>query len=143
MADATEHAPVPIGEPELIAAIGVAGRLVGRVLDQPQMASRARADALSMAWYTLASIYVRATGTPLVWAQDGAPMGLAEKARDLRNELGWNQRVLAERADITQATISRIENGIVTQPTMRHLYRLAQALGTTMEYLSVDEEVTE
>ena len=65
-------------------------------------------------------------------------MGLAEKVRELRQKQGWNQATLAQKSDITQATISRIENGKVAQPKMGQLHKLANALGTTIDYLVGD-----
>ena len=65
-------------------------------------------------------------------------MALADKVRELRQKLGWNQATLAQQSDITQATISRIENGKVTQPKMGQLQKLAEALGTTIDYLAGD-----
>ncbi|MBI4283549.1 MAG: helix-turn-helix transcriptional regulator [Chloroflexi bacterium] len=65
-------------------------------------------------------------------------MSLAIKVRELRQKLGWNQATLAQKSGITQATISRIEAGRVTQPKMRILHRLAGTLGTTIDYLAGD-----
>ena len=65
-------------------------------------------------------------------------MALADKVRELCQKLGWNQATLARRSGITQATISRIENGKVAQPMMGQLHKLADALGTTIDYLVGD-----
>ena len=46
-----------------------------------------------------------------------------------------NQKVLAEASKITQATISRIEQGKVKQLKSKALKRLALALGVTVDYL--------
>ena len=63
-------------------------------------------------------------------------MVLADRVKELRQKLGWNQATLAKEAKITQATISRIESGKVTQPKMGQLQKLADALGTTIDYLA-------
>jgi HTH-type transcriptional regulator / antitoxin HipB len=56
---------------------------------------------------------------------------LAETVRLRREELGWSQRQLAERAGMTQPGIARFEAGGTT-PTLPLLERLAAALGLTL-----------
>lgn len=56
---------------------------------------------------------------------------LAEVIRARREELGWSQRQLAERAGMTQPGIARFEAGGTT-PTLPLLERLAAALGLTL-----------
>jgi HTH-type transcriptional regulator/antitoxin HipB len=53
---------------------------------------------------------------------------LGESVRIRREELGWSQRQLAERAGMTQPGIARFEAGGTT-PTIPILERLASALG--------------
>ena len=53
---------------------------------------------------------------------------LAEAIRVRREELGWSQRQLAERAGMTQPGVARFEAGGTT-PTLPLLERLADALG--------------
>lgn len=65
-------------------------------------------------------------------------MALGEKVKELRRKLGWKQVTLAQKADIPQATVSRIERGKVSQPRMGQLRKLAEALGTTIDYLAGD-----
>ena len=52
---------------------------------------------------------------------------LAEAIRIRREELGWSQRQLAERAGMTQPGVARFEAGGTT-PTLPLLERLANAL---------------
>ena len=52
---------------------------------------------------------------------------LAEAIRTRREELGWSQRQLAERAGMTQPGVARFEAGGTT-PTLPLLERLANAL---------------
>jgi HTH-type transcriptional regulator / antitoxin HipB len=52
--------------------------------------------------------------------------------RSRREELGWSQRQLAERAGMTQPGIARFEAGGTT-PTLPLLERLAAALGLTLQ----------
>ena len=57
---------------------------------------------------------------------------LAEAIRTTRREeLGWSQRQLAERAGMTQPGVARFEAGGTT-PTLPLLERLADALGLTL-----------
>ena len=53
---------------------------------------------------------------------------LAEAVRLRREQLGWSQRQLAERAGMTQPGVARFEAGGTT-PTLPLLERLADALG--------------
>jgi HTH-type transcriptional regulator/antitoxin HipB len=53
---------------------------------------------------------------------------LAEAVRSRREELGWSQRQLAERAGMTQPGVARFEAG-GTNPTIPVLERLADPLG--------------
>ena len=65
-------------------------------------------------------------------------MSLATNVRELREEMGMNQAALARKSNITQATISRIESGRVTQPKISQLRKLAKALDTTIDRLIAD-----
>jgi HTH-type transcriptional regulator / antitoxin HipB len=56
---------------------------------------------------------------------------LAEAIRTRREEVGWSQRQLAERAGMSQPGIARFEAGGTT-PTLPLLERLAAALGLTV-----------
>lgn len=56
---------------------------------------------------------------------------LAEAVRARRDELGWSQRKLAERAGMTQPGVARFEAGGTT-PTLPLLERLADALDLTL-----------
>jgi HTH-type transcriptional regulator/antitoxin HipB len=56
---------------------------------------------------------------------------LAEAIRARREELGWSQRQLGERAGMTQPGVARFEAGGTT-PTLPLLERLASALGLTL-----------
>ncbi len=62
-------------------------------------------------------------------------MSLGEKVRALRDKKGMNQKQVAEASGITQATISRVESGLVKELKSEALRRLAEALGVTMDYL--------
>jgi DNA-binding XRE family transcriptional regulator len=76
-------------------------------------------------------------GFPAVWRLSKKEVRtLADKVKELRQKHGWNQVTLAQKSDIIQATISRIESGKVTQPQLGQLQKLAEALGVTIDYLA-------
>ena len=62
-------------------------------------------------------------------------MSLGEKVKALRDKKGMNQKQVAEASGITQATISRVEGGLVKELKSEALRRLAESLGVTMDYL--------
>jgi len=62
-------------------------------------------------------------------------MRLGEKVRRLRTERGLTQTELADRAGVSQAIISRLENKIRTNVNADVLKGLAKALGCTTDYL--------
>jgi len=58
----------------------------------------------------------------------------------LRKRLGMSQRKLAKRSGVSQATLSRLENGERT-PTIPDLLKLARALGCAYSELSAESPV--
>ena len=52
-----------------------------------------------------------------------------------RKKMGISQGELARRANTTQATVSRIENGKITELKMQTAVDLAKALGLTPDFL--------
>jgi transcriptional regulator with XRE-family HTH domain len=67
-------------------------------------------------------------------------MSLAERVKEARKRMGWNQKQLADASGISQATISRLEAGRVRELKSEALKQLAAALGVTVDYL-VDQAV--
>lgn len=65
-------------------------------------------------------------------------MSIGRRIRAARRERGWRQSDLAERAQITQASINRYENHGY-EPTLRIAIKLAAALGMSLEELAKDE----
>lgn len=51
---------------------------------------------------------------------------------DARNKTGMTQKELAEKTGITQADISRLENGNAN-PSLKTLQRLAEGMGMTLK----------
>ena len=59
---------------------------------------------------------------------------IAERITKARKELGLNQKELAKKANLTEANLSRYENG-VREPKSAVLARLADALEVSTDYL--------
>jgi len=64
---------------------------------------------------------------------------LASVIRRMRTDLGVTQEGLAFRAEVTVATLSRIERG-VTNPAWTTVVKIAQALGVTPRELVAEVE---
>lgn len=62
-------------------------------------------------------------------------LGLAKAVRELRRNAGLTQAALAERADLPEVTIARIESA-KHDPRWGDIRRIAQALGVSLEALS-------
>lgn len=54
-----------------------------------------------------------------------------------RLERGWSQDELAEKADVSRPTVSRVERG--DDPSMRTMRKLAIALGLSVAITDLDE----
>ena len=63
------------------------------------------------------------------------PGSIGELIGDLRHNKGWTQKELAERASVTESTLSRIESGITKQVDAIALGKIAKELGTSTDYL--------
>lgn len=66
---------------------------------------------------------------------------LADRVRSIRQSCEINQKQLASRSGLSQATISRIESGKITQLTIGSLIRLADALDTNTSQLLGEKDV--
>lgn len=60
---------------------------------------------------------------------------LGANVRVAREALGWSQAQLARAAGLVTSHVSDIESGRIKQPAASVLYRIALALGMTMESL--------
>ncbi|WKZ27964.1 MAG: helix-turn-helix transcriptional regulator [Candidatus Dojkabacteria bacterium] len=60
---------------------------------------------------------------------------IAEKIRNKRSELGLTQEQLAIKAGIPYTTLSKIENDLVPNPTIKTLKKIADALGILVDDL--------
>lgn len=59
-------------------------------------------------------------------------MAIIQAIIDARNKTGMTQKELAEKTGITQADISRLENGNAN-PSLKTLQRLAEGMGMTLK----------
>ena len=59
-------------------------------------------------------------------------MNLSQKIRQLREEKEWSLNELAERAGISKAYLSQLENNVSKQPSAEVLLKIAAALRTTI-----------
>ena len=74
------------------------------------------------------------------WAwtpQEGHPMPLGDRIKELRKEHNWSQADLGTRIGSDSQRISRYENGKLT-PAIPALIRLAEALNVTIDYLIIE-----
>ena len=60
---------------------------------------------------------------------------LNKRIKEERQRSGLNQAQLAQKAEITPAAVSQIENGLRT-PSIPVLQKIAKVLGVSMDYLS-------
>lgn len=65
-------------------------------------------------------------------------MAFGEAVKRLREARDWTQRELSDRADMPQATISRMERGVNDNPTQRTLEKLAEAFDISVSQLLVE-----
>jgi transcriptional regulator with XRE-family HTH domain len=59
-------------------------------------------------------------------------MQIGQRIKQIRQTLGIRQAGLAKRSGIPEATISRIENGIIKHPKIDTLMKIASAMSTTV-----------
>jgi transcriptional regulator with XRE-family HTH domain len=65
---------------------------------------------------------------------DNVPKALGRKIRQLRQAKGWSQEHLADEAQMHRTYMWGIEQG-VRNPSVRHLTRIAEALGVSLASL--------
>ena len=61
---------------------------------------------------------------------------LGERLMLSRRRLGWTQRQLAEASGVRTVTVTRIERGRMPHVSLDVVYRLAEALGASLDYLA-------
>lgn len=60
---------------------------------------------------------------------------LARNIKRLRNKNEWTQEELAEKSGVTYTTIIKIEQGVVDNPTLKTLEKLAKVFDTSIDNL--------
>jgi len=60
---------------------------------------------------------------------------LAKNINKFRKERGWTQEQLAENSGVTYTTIIKLEQGVVENPTLRTLEKLAKAFEVSIDNL--------
>ena len=60
---------------------------------------------------------------------------LSKKIKELRNKAGWSQQKLAEKAGVSYNTITKIEQGAATMPTIQTMIKIADAFGISLDAL--------
>ncbi|MCJ7646009.1 helix-turn-helix transcriptional regulator [bacterium] len=60
---------------------------------------------------------------------------LAKRLKELRKKSGWSQQKLAEKAGLSYNTITKIEQGVATMPTIQTMIKIADAFGITLDEL--------
>jgi transcriptional regulator with XRE-family HTH domain len=61
---------------------------------------------------------------------------IAKRLKELRKKSGWSQQRLAEKAGLSYNTITKIEQGAATKPTIQTMIKIADAF-----QISIDELV--
>ena len=60
---------------------------------------------------------------------------IAKRLKELRKKTGWSQQKLAEKASLSYNTITKIEQGAATKPTIQTIIKLADAFGVSLDEL--------
>src|SRR5438105_5304900 len=80
------------------------------------------------------------TARPAVSVDDDAERRIAQRLARLRAERGWSLDAVAERTDISRATLSRLERSELS-PTSAMLGRLCTLYGWTLSRLMAEAEI--
>jgi len=60
---------------------------------------------------------------------------ISENIKRIRKKKGFSQDKLSKLADVTLTTLTKIEIGINTNPTINTIQKIAKALGVTIDEL--------
>ena len=60
---------------------------------------------------------------------------LAHRLKELRKKSGWSQQKLAEKAGVSYNTVTKIEQGAATMPTIQTMIKIADAFGISLDEL--------
>jgi transcriptional regulator with XRE-family HTH domain len=60
---------------------------------------------------------------------------IARRLKELRRKFGWSQQKLAEKAGLSYNTITKIEQGAATKPTIQTMIKIADAFQISLDKL--------
>ncbi len=60
---------------------------------------------------------------------------IARRLKELRKKSGWSQQKLADKAGVSYNTITKIEQGAATMPTIQTMIKIADAFGISLDAL--------
>jgi len=60
---------------------------------------------------------------------------IAKRLKELRKKSGWSQQRLAEKAGLSYNTITKIEQGAATKPTIQTMIKIADAFRISLDEL--------
>ncbi|MBU2258235.1 MAG: helix-turn-helix transcriptional regulator [Candidatus Omnitrophica bacterium] len=60
---------------------------------------------------------------------------LAKRLKAFRKKAGWSQQKLAEKSSLSYNTITKIEQGAATMPTIQTMIKIADAFGISLDEL--------
>ena len=60
---------------------------------------------------------------------------IAKRLKELRKRIGWSQQKLAEKAGLSYNTITKIEQGAATKPTIQTMIKIADAFKISIDEL--------
>jgi transcriptional regulator with XRE-family HTH domain len=60
---------------------------------------------------------------------------LEQRIKQARKKVGWSQQKLAEKAGLSLAVITKIEQGVAKRPSIQTMMKLADALEISLDEL--------
>lgn len=60
---------------------------------------------------------------------------LEQRIKQVRKKVGWSQQKLAEKAGLSLAVITKIEQGVAKRPSIQTMMKLADALEISLDEL--------
>jgi transcriptional regulator with XRE-family HTH domain len=60
---------------------------------------------------------------------------IAHRLKELRKKSGWSQQKLSEKAGVSYNTITKIEQGAATMPTIQTMIKIADAFAISLDAL--------
>ena len=60
---------------------------------------------------------------------------ISRRIKELRKKSEWSQQKLAEKAGVSYNTITKIEQGAATMPTIQTMIKIADAFGISLDEL--------